>query len=219
MNTARIPTAILISGRGSNMMSLVKASRQPDYPAEIVAVVSNRPSAAGLEWARAEGIPTAAVNHRDYSSREAFEAELHKVLEGFGAELIAQAGFLRILTKSFVQKWENRILNIHPSLLPSFKGLHAHEQALEAGVRISGCTVHFVIAEMDAGPIVAQAAVPVLEGDTADSLSDRILAAEHKLYPAALAQVAGGRARVDSGRVVNQTTVNQSDVLFSPKAG
>lgn len=219
MSPARVPTAILISGRGSNMMSLVQASRQPDYPAEIVAVVSNRPAAAGLEWARAEGIPTAAVNHRDYDSREAFEAELHKVIAGFGAELIAQAGFLRILTDSFVQKWENRILNIHPSLLPSFKGLHAHEQALEAGVRISGCTVHFVIAEMDAGPIVAQAAVPVREGDTPDSLSDRILAAEHKLYPAALAQVAGGLARVSSGRVANQTTVNQSDVLFSPKAG
>ena len=219
--TPRKRTAILISGRGSNMMSLVSAAAEPDFPAEVVAVISNKPSAPGLTWAAAQGLPTVAINHRDYPTREEFEAELHATLEGFGTELIAQAGFMRILTAGFVEKWEGRILNIHPSLLPAFKGLHAHEQAIAAGVRIAGCTVHFVIAEMDAGPIVAQAAVPVTTGDTAETLAERVLAAEHLLYPEALRLIAGGSVQLRDGRVVTvtgktQVPVNQPAVLYSP---
>lgn len=216
MTRPRTRTAILISGRGSNMMALVEAARRPDYPAEIVGVVSNRPDAAGLVWAAEHGLPTAVVNHRDYPNREAFEADLHAALLGLGAELIAQAGFMRLLTAGFVAKWDGRLINIHPSLLPSFKGLHAHEQAIAAGVKIAGCTVHFVTAEMDAGPIIAQAAVPVIDGDTPETLAERTLKAEHQLYPAALAAIAGGHARLVEGRVANRMTVNQQAVLLSP---
>ncbi|MCB1511104.1 MAG: phosphoribosylglycinamide formyltransferase [Hyphomicrobiaceae bacterium] len=216
MTRPRTRTAILISGRGSNMMALVEAARRPDYPAEIVGVVSNRPDAAGLVWAAEQSLPTAVVNHRDYPSRETFEADLHAALLGLGADLIAQAGFMRLLTAGFVAKWDGRLLNIHPSLLPSFKGLHAHEQAIAAGVKIAGCTVHFVTAEMDAGPIVAQAAVPVIAGDTPETLAERTLLAEHKLYPAALAAVASGHAALVDGRIVNRMPVNQHAVLLSP---
>jgi len=217
MTAAKIPTAILISGRGSNMMSLVAASRAADYPAKIVAVISNRPDAPGLAWAAGEGLAIRAIDHRAYASRQAFEAELDQVLVGVGAELIAQAGFMRLLTAGFVDKWAGRIVNIHPSLLPAFKGLRAHEQALAAGVRISGCTVHYVIADMDAGPIVAQAAVPVVTGDTVETLSERILAAEHRLYPMALAMVA--HKTQNGGCDRDSEPINQTSVLFSPAIG
>ncbi|KAB7740496.1 phosphoribosylglycinamide formyltransferase [Parvibaculum sedimenti] len=192
---------VLISGRGSNLRSLIAATREPGFPAEIVIVISNKPDAPGLEVARAAGIPTQVVNHKDYPTREAFDAELDAALRRAGIELICSAGFMRILSDGFVESWRDRQLNIHPSLLPAFKGLRVHERVLEAGCRITGCTVHFVRAAMDEGPIVAQVAVPVLEGDTPDMLADRVLEAEHKLYPLALKLVASGRARVVNERV------------------
>ena len=192
---------ILISGRGSNMRALVEAARAVDYPAEIAAVISNVPDAAGLAWAKAQGVPSGAIDHKAYPSREAFDAAVHETLVDLGVDLIALAGFMRLQSAGFVERWQGRQLNIHPSLLPLFKGLHPHRQALDAGVKVSGCTVHFVTPEMDSGPIVAQAAVPVLDGDTPERLADRILAAEHRLYPQALALVASGRAWIEDGRV------------------
>ncbi|WP_375273788.1 phosphoribosylglycinamide formyltransferase [Methylorubrum thiocyanatum] len=193
--------AILISGRGSNMVSLIEAARAPDYPAEIVLVLSNRPDAAGLDRARAAGIPARAIDHKAFPDRAGFDAALQAELEGAGIELIVLAGFMRILTDAFVEAWTGRMINIHPSLLPLFKGTHTHERALEAGVRLHGCTVHYVVPELDAGPIVAQAAVPVLPGDDADTLSARVIVQEHRLYPAALALIAGGGAVLEGGRV------------------
>jgi len=195
-------TAILISGRGSNMMSLVEAAAAPDYPAEVVAVLANRNDAAGFGWAAAKGIHTRVVEHKAYDGREPFEAALHKVLVDLGVEIVCLAGFMRVLTAGFVDRWQGRMINIHPSLLPSFKGLHTHERALEAGVRIAGCTVHFVVPEMDAGPIIAQAAVPVVDGDTPATLGARVLAQEHVIYPLALKLVASGAARIEGNRVL-----------------
>jgi phosphoribosylglycinamide formyltransferase 1 len=194
--------AILISGRGTNMMALVEAARAADYPAEVVAIVSSRSDAPGLAWAKAQGLPAAAIDHKAFPTREAFDEAVHAHLAAAGVELIALAGFMRIQSAAFVAKWRERQLNIHPALLPLFRGLRPHQQALDAGVKISGCTVHFVTEEMDSGPIVAQAAVPVLESDTPATLEARILAAEHKLYPHALALVASGRCRIEGGRVV-----------------
>lgn len=216
MSQGKKRTAILISGRGSNMMSLVDAARASDYPAEIVSVISNRPDAAGIPWAQAEGIATKVIDHKAFKSREAFEAELETALVASGAEIIALAGFMRLMTPSFVGRWQTRMINIHPSLLPNFKGLHTHEQALAAGVKIAGCTVHYVRAEMDAGPIIAQAAVPVLSGDTAATLAARVLAAEHRLYPSALRLVALGRTRIEDEKVILSEDVNDSPALFSP---
>ena len=216
MSTHKKRTAILISGRGSNMMSLVEAARAADFPAEIVAVISNRPEAAGLAWAQAHGIATRVIDHKAFTSREAFEAELDKALLATGAEIIALAGFMRLMTPAFVTRWQDRMINIHPSLLPSFKGLQTHEQALAAGVKITGCTVHYVRAEMDAGPIIAQAAVPVLSGDTPETLGARVLAAEHKLYPATLRLIASGRARSQTDKIIVSEDVNDSAALFSP---
>jgi len=209
--------AILISGRGSNMMALVEAARAPDYPAEIVSIIANRPDAAGLAWAKAQGLPTVAIDHKSYATREAFDDAVHAALIEARTHLIALAGFMRIQSAAFVQKWQGRQLNIHPSLLPLFKGLQPHRQAVEAGVKISGCTVHFVTEEMDSGPIVAQAAVPVLGGDTPETLAGRILVAEHKLYPHALALVASGRATLEGGRVRVNGAAGQHDELFSPQ--
>ena len=200
-STRKKRVAILISGRGSNMISLIEAARAPDYPAEIVLVLSNRPDAAGLDRAREAGIPARAIDHKAFSDRTRFDAALQAELEGAGIELIVLAGFMRILTDAFVEAWAGRMINIHPSLLPLFKGTHTHERALEAGVRLHGCTVHYVVPELDAGPIVAQAAVPVLPGDDADTLSARVIVQEHRLYPAALAVIAGGGAVLEGGRV------------------
>ena len=193
--------AILISGRGSNMVSLIEAARAPDYPAEIVLVLSNRPDAAGLARAREAGIPARAIDHKGFADRSSFDAALQKELEAAGIELIVLAGFMRILTDAFVEAWAGRMINIHPSLLPLFKGTHTHERALDAGMRLHGCTVHYVVPELDAGPIVAQAAVPVLPSDDADTLAARVIVQEHRLYPAALALIAGGGAVLDGGRV------------------
>ncbi|HPG88876.1 MAG TPA: phosphoribosylglycinamide formyltransferase [Hyphomicrobium sp.] len=218
MTHAKKRTAVLISGRGSNMMSLVTAARTADYPAEIVTVISNRPNAAGIAWAAAQGIATRVIDHKAYPSRDAFEAELENALSQSGAEIVALAGFMRLMTPAFVARWQTRMINIHPSLLPNFKGLHTHEQAIAAGVKIAGCTVHYVRAEMDSGPIIAQAAVPVLSGDTAAELGARVLAAEHVLYPAALRLVALGRTQVKNEKVILSEDVNDSPPLFSPNA-
>ena len=192
---------VLISGRGSNMSTLIDACKKPYYPAEIIIVISNQPEAPGLQIAARSGIPTHIIDHKIYPTREAFEADLDAALKQAKIDLICNAGFMRLLTNSFVEGWRDRQLNIHPSLLPAFKGLHTHERAIEAGVKISGCTVHFVRTEMDSGPIIAQAAVPVLPDDTADDLASRVLEAEHKLYPLALKLVASGEAHVENERV------------------
>lgn len=216
MTLRKTRTAILISGRGSNMQALVDAAQADDYPAEIVLIASNRPDAAGLEWANARGLPTLAIDHKRYATREAFEDALQKALEAAGTELVALAGFMRLMTPAFVERWRDRMINIHPSLLPSFKGLHTHERVLAAGVRITGCTVHFVRPEMDEGPIIGQAAVPVLSGDDPDTLAARVLAAEHRLYPAGLKLVASGRIRRDGEKIVISQDINSSSPIYSP---
>ena len=188
---AKQRVAILISGRGSNMASLIAAAKDDSYPAEIALVVSNRPDAAGLDHARRQGITTAIVDHTRYGKdRAAFEHALQDVLTAHRIDLVCLAGFMRLLTPWFVGQWQGRMLNIHPALLPAFKGLHTHQRALAAGVKTHGATVHFVSAEMDSGEIIAQAEVPVLEGDTPDTLAARVLEAEHRIYPQALKQVA-----------------------------
>jgi phosphoribosylglycinamide formyltransferase 1 len=207
---------ILISGRGSNMMALIDAARASGYPAEVAIVISNRPDAPGLERARGAGLEALVIDHKGFATREDFDAAVEAALHAAGVDLICQAGFMRIQSAAFATRWLGRQLNIHPSLLPSFKGLRPQQQALDAGVRIAGCTVHFVTAELDAGPIVAQAAVPVLCGDTAATLADRILTAEHKLYPLALQLVAAGEAVLEGDRVILQGLVNQQDCLMSP---
>lgn len=217
MSQPKKRVAVLISGRGSNMMSLVEASGTTGSSVEIAAVISNRADAAGIAWARERGLATGVVPHRAFDNRRAFEEALQAEIENHAVDIIALAGFMRILGAAFVSRWEGRMLNIHPSLLPAFKGLNTHEQALEAGVKIAGCTVHFVTPEMDAGPIIAQAAVPVCDADTPATLADRILAVEHQLYPMAMMLVASGRTRLVDGRVVHDGDVNQAGVLFSPE--
>jgi phosphoribosylglycinamide formyltransferase-1 len=197
----RLRVAILISGRGSNMRALVEAARAEDFPAEIALVLSNVASAEGLAFARAQGIATATVDHKTYPDRETFERAMQATLANHGVELVCLAGFMRLLTPWFVAQWRDRMLNIHPALLPSYRGLHTHERALADGVKIHGATVHFVAPEMDAGPIVAQAAAPVLDSDTPETLGARVLQLEHRIYPLALKLVAGGLAQVEDARV------------------
>lgn len=200
--SARRRVGVLISGRGSNLKSLIDAARAEDYPAEIVLVISNRADAGGLAFAREAGITTRVIPHQDYGGRAAFDAALDKALRAARVDIVCLAGFMRLLTAEFVEAWRGRMLNIHPSLLPEFPGLDTHARAIAAGRRIAGCTVHFVRAEMDAGPIVAQEKVPVEPGDTPDTLAARVLEAEHRLYPAALRLVASGRARAVGEKVV-----------------
>ena len=188
--TDRRRVAILISGRGSNMSALIEAARAPDYPATIVGVFSNRADAGGLVVAQAEGIPTAVRSHKDFPTRDAFDAEIAHILDGWGAEFVCLAGFMRILSDGFATRWTGRMINIHPSLLPLHKGLHPQQQALDAGDSESGCTVHWMTAELDAGPTILQRRVPILPGDDADALAARILVEEHKAYPEALALIA-----------------------------
>lgn len=202
--------AILISGRGSNMAALIEAARNPAYPVEIVAVISNRPGAPGLAKAREAGLVAEAIDHKAFANRSDFEAALEARLEAHVVDLVVLAGFMRLMTAPFVQSWAGRMINIHPALLPAFPGLATHERALEAGVRLHGCTVHYVTPGMDEGPIIAQAVVPVLPGDTASDLAARVLHAEHKLYPAALARVARGEAPVMGERV----EIAPGDLLF-----
>jgi phosphoribosylglycinamide formyltransferase-1 len=200
--TAKKRVGVLISGRGSNLSALIAAAGEPDFPAEIVTVISNVPNAAGLQYAEGANIAVRVVNHRDFTRREDFDAALTQALVDAGVELVCNAGFMRLHSPQFVAHWRGRQLNIHPSLLPAFRGLHPQRRALEAGVRISGCTVHFVSEETDAGPIVAQGAAPVLPADDLESLSTRILKVEHRLYPLALKLVASGKARLAGDKVL-----------------
>jgi phosphoribosylglycinamide formyltransferase 1 len=200
--TVRKRVVVLISGRGSNMRALVEAARDSAFPAEIVGVISNRADAAGLAYAAQAGIPTRVIAKSEFPTAQAQDAALDSALSGFRAELICLAGYMRLLSEPFVAQWAGRMINIHPSLLPLFKGLHPHQQALDAGVTLHGASVHFVTYEMDSGPIIAQAALPVLPGDTEDTLSARTLKAEHQLYPLALRLVAEGRARMENGRTM-----------------
>jgi phosphoribosylglycinamide formyltransferase-1 len=209
-------TAVLVSGRGSNMAALLAAAADPAYPAEIVRVVSNRPRAGALDRAAAAGVATSVVDHKAFADRDAFDHALDAALVEAEAELVCLAGFMRLLTPWFVERWRDRLINIHPALLPSFRGLDTHARALAAGVRIHGCTVHLVRPEMDEGPILAQAAVPVLDGDTEASLAARVLAAEHVLYPTALALYASGRMRLVGDRVVLDDTAEPPAPLVWP---
>jgi phosphoribosylglycinamide formyltransferase-1 len=213
---SRKRVGVLISGRGSNLQSLIDACRAPDYPARVELVISNVPSVQGLLRAEAAFIPTLTIKHTSFPSRETFDAAVDAALQEAGIELLCNAGFMRLHTEGFVARWRDRHLNIHPSLLPAFRGLHTHERVLEAGCKIAGCTVHFVRHEMDDGPIVAQAAVPVLDGDTVETLANRVLHAEHRLYPHALRLVASGAARVEGDRVVSTHSGEEQMPLFSP---
>lgn len=196
---------ILISGRGSNMEAIVKACAAEQWPARIAAVISNRPDAAGLAFAQSHGISTAVVDHKAFGrgdeARAAFDAELQRVIDGFAPDLVVLAGFMRILTAAFTGHYEGRMLNIHPSLLPAFTGLHTHQRAIEAGCRVAGATVHFVTAELDHGPIVAQAVVPVLDGDTEATLSQRVLQQEHRMYPSAVRWFVQEALQIDGAAV------------------
>ena len=200
---------ILLSGRGSNMQSVVEQCAAQGWPAEVVAVVSNRPDASGLTWAAGQGITTAAVDHKAHADRAAFDTELARVIDSFQPDLLVLAGFMRILGDDFVRHYEGRMLNIHPSLLPAFAGLNTHRRAIEAGCKLAGATVHFVTPELDHGPIVAQAAVPVLPGDTEASLAERVLVQEHRLYPLAVRWFVEGRLRVENGIVTQLDGVLQ----------
>jgi phosphoribosylglycinamide formyltransferase 1 len=212
---AALKVGVLISGRGTNLQALLDACAAPAFPAKIAAVISNRSDAGGLDRARRAGVPTQVVPHRDFKDRESFDKAIDKALTAHGVEFVCLAGFMRLLSPWFVAKWRDKLINIHPSLLPSFKGLEPQAQALAAGARLSGCTVHFVREETDSGPIIVQAAVPVLDGDTADSLAARILAAEHRAYPLALRLVAEGRVRID-GEKITVRGAGAAGVLMSP---
>ncbi len=213
---AKLRVAALISGRGSNLQALLDACRRPGFPAEIVLVISNRAEAEGLKRAERAGVPGLVVDHRSFADREAFDAALDRALRAADVQLVCLAGFMRLLTPGFVSAWPGRLVNIHPSLLPSFKGLGSHAQALAAGVAIHGCTVHFVTSDLDAGPIIAQAAVPVQNTDDEASLAARVLEAEHRLYPLALSMLAEGRARLENGRAVLQGRGAADRMLFNP---
>jgi phosphoribosylglycinamide formyltransferase 1 len=213
---ARLRLAVLISGRGSNLQSLIDACADPGYPAEIALVVSNVPGAQGLDRAARAGIPTAVVDHTAFADRESFEAALDARIEECEPQLICLAGFMRRLTSGFVERWPNRIINIHPSLLPSFRGLHTHERVLAAGARFAGCTVHFVRADVDAGPILVQAAVPVHPDDDAETLAARVLVQEHRIYRLAVRLIAEGRTRVVNERVIVDGAVAPDGALLNP---
>ncbi|MET3792637.1 phosphoribosylglycinamide formyltransferase [Aquamicrobium terrae] len=220
MRTARKRTVVLISGRGSNMTALIEAASDPDYPAEIVGVISDKADAHGLRVAAARGIPTQTIARSDHASKADHDKAIDAALAGFKADIVALAGYMRLLTTSFVEKWSGRMINIHPALLPAFKGLDTHKRALEAGIKVHGCTVHFVTPEMDDGPIIAQAAVPVLVGDDEATLAARVLKAEHPLYVLALKLLAENKVTMAGGKVCfatgNGLVENPDTTLFSP---
>ncbi len=213
---AVLKVAILISGRGSNMQALIDAAHQPGYPAKIVCVISNLAEAEGLTKASKNNIPIAIVNHRDFKNRELFEHELDKRLKDFGAELICLAGFMRLLTPWFVERWRDKLINIHPSLLPSYPGLDTHKRAIAEGVKFAGCTVHFVRAEMDHGPIIIQAAVPVYPDDSEETLAARVLKIEHRIYPDTVLAIAEGRVNVYQERVFIADSVPPRESSINP---
>jgi phosphoribosylglycinamide formyltransferase 1 len=215
-----VKIAVFISGRGSNLQALIEGCQSGEVPAEIGLVVSNRPGAQGLKRAAAAGIATAVIDHTTYDSRESFDAALDAATQRAGCDFICLAGFMRILTEDFVRSWRDRMLNIHPALLPAFPGINCHARAIEMGVRITGCTVHFCRPELDNGPIVTQAAVPVLPDDTEETLAARILEAEHVIYPMAVKLIAEGRVRVINEKVrIMDGAYPEREKLISPVAG
>ena len=207
---------ILISGRGSNMEALIAARDAGQLPVNIAAVISNRPDAKGLETAARAGIVTHYVDHKAFAGREAFDAALAECIDGFAPDLVVLAGFMRILTEGFVRHYDGRLMNIHPSLLPAFPGLHTHQKALDEGVRIHGCTVHFVTPALDHGPVIIQAAVPVFDGDSEDTLAARVLQQEHRVYPQAVRWFAEGRLRIENGCVRLADAPTDAAALISP---
>ncbi|MFQ5533881.1 MAG: phosphoribosylglycinamide formyltransferase [Sphingomonadales bacterium] len=212
----RLKIAVLISGRGSNMQALIDACESEDFPACIVKVVSNRPDIPGVARAREAGLSTTVIDHTSFDDREAFDDELDKCLRESGAELVCLAGFMRLLKPQFVSKWRNRLINIHPSLLPAFRGLDTHERVIEAGVRFTGCSVHFVRPEMDSGPIIIQAVVPVLSDDSPETLAERVLKMEHSIYPMAVRMIAESRVRVTGNKVEIQDAAAPGVGLMNP---
>ncbi|WP_331373936.1 phosphoribosylglycinamide formyltransferase [Sinorhizobium chiapasense] len=214
--TAKKQVVVFISGGGSNMLSLAKAAAEPDFPAEVIAVIADKAEAGGLAKAARLGIPTFSFVRKDFDSKEAHEAAILAELDRLRPDIICLAGYMRLLSATFIQRHEGRILNIHPSLLPLFPGLHTHQRAIDAGMRLAGCTVHFVTEAMDDGPIIAQAAVPILAGDTAETLAARVLTVEHKTYPLALRLVAEGKVEMKDGRAASHAVGEASGVLVSP---
>ncbi|MGF1593439.1 MAG: phosphoribosylglycinamide formyltransferase [Kiloniellaceae bacterium] len=212
----RTRVGVLISGRGSNLKALLDACAAADFPAEIVTVIANRPDAGGLDHARAAGVGAEVVDHKAFAGRDAFETAVTGALESAGVDLVCLAGFMRVVGAGFVRHWQGRMINIHPSLLPLFPGLDTHARALAAGVRLHGCTVHFVSEEVDGGAIIGQAAVPVLPGDDPESLAARVLRAEHRLYPACLRLLAEGRVRLEDGKAAFSGDFDAGTPLFSP---
>ena len=219
MTAMRLRLGVLISGRGSNLQTLIDACADRGFPAEIALVLSNIAEAAGLDRAKTTGLPTAVIDHKAFPGRESFETAMTEALVAARIDLICLAGFMRLLTPSFVNRWHDRLINIHPSLLPAYKGLHTHERALSDGARFSGCTVHFVRPDMDAGPIIIQAAVPVAQADTPDTLGTRVLACEHTLYPEAVRLIAQGRVTVNDERVTIQGFDFPGPVAVNPPLG
>jgi phosphoribosylglycinamide formyltransferase 1 len=213
----RARVGVLISGRGSNLQALIDACAKPEFPAEICCVISNVANVEGLKRAERAGIPSHTLALGWFNSRESFDAAVDEILHKADVRVVCLAGFLRVLSDTFVESWKARLINIHPSLLPAFKGLNVHRRILESGVRISGCTVHFVVPELDSGPIIAQAAVPVLPEDTEETLAARTLAAEHRLYPLALELLANGQVRLENGRALFENGSGADGELFSPR--
>jgi phosphoribosylglycinamide formyltransferase-1 len=212
----KLKIAVLISGRGSNLQALIDACREPDYPAEIGLILSNVEGAAGLERARRADVPTSVIDHKGFEDRKGFEEALLGELNRAGVGLVCLAGFMRLLGDHLLRPWHNRVINIHPSLLPSFKGMHVHEQVIESGARLSGCTVHFVRPAMDDGPIIIQAAVPVHPGDGPESLAARVLEQEHRIYPMAVRYIALGRLRIVAERVIIDGALSADTALCNP---
>ncbi len=213
---AALKVGVLISGRGSNLQALIEAARDPATNARIALVLSNKAGAGGLARAAAAGIPTAVIDHKAYADRAGFDAELDRQLRASGVELVCLAGFMRILTDGFIAAWHNRMINIHPSLLPAYRGLDTHARALADGVKLAGCTVHYVRRELDTGPIIVQAAVPVAADDTPDSLAARILTAEHRAYPLALRLVATGRVTLDGEKAILDGQAMPGGIMMNP---
>ncbi|WP_414650551.1 phosphoribosylglycinamide formyltransferase [Ensifer sp.] len=218
VTSARKRVVVFISGGGSNMLALAKAAAEPGFPAEIVAVISDKADAGGLAKAAALGIATRCFLRKDFDSKDAHEAAILAELDRLSPDIICLAGYMRLLSATFIQRHEGRILNIHPSLLPLFPGLHTHQRAIDAGMKVAGCTVHFVTEGMDEGPIVAQAVVPVLPSDTSESLAARLLTVEHRTYPMALRLMAEGKVRMEGGRAVSTGAGEATGTLVSPAA-
>lgn len=216
MSGKKLKVGVLVSGSGSNLQALIDSCADPAHPAEILLVISNRPGVKALDRARAAGIEAVTIDHKNYADRESFDAELLKALDAAGVEFVCLAGFMRLFTAGFVEHWSGRMINIHPSLLPAFKGMHVQQRAIDAGTRFSGCTVHFVTPEMDVGPIIQQAVVPIHQDDDAASLSARILVQEHRIYPESLRWIADGRVRIEGERVFLDGFAAPDAALLNP---